>query len=207
MKIKIIISILIITVISSYRTECQNAEIIAKKDFLNCDYEFHSVEMLPVDATFFFVLREYFDVKWRFIANYDSIGYFDCYNEKMSELLDKHYGFNVLEKSYSIADSLDKLPNWKKDAEFEGGFENFRKIIEEKLKNEIPASKKIGKIILFFRINENGIIDEFKLKDDIDTIITNKMGKIFKQIPKWSPSYKYGKPVKTMGSVKIELNK
>jgi hypothetical protein len=194
------ISVLLIlfTILTSCnRTECENADHIAEMDFKNADFKLHSMETLPVENSYFYVLRENFDVKWRFISQ-DSIGFYKCYDSTMTSLLNRKLGFDFIKKAHSISDSLETLPNWTKDAEFDGGLIKLQRFIRSRLKiTKEELNQDVGKkVMLEFDIDENGKVTNPKVRRGINAEIDNKIIGILNQIPNWTPAYQYGKAIK-----------
>ena len=77
------------------QTDCQKASEKAKSDFLNSDYSFHSEEILPVENTYFYVLKKYYNINWYFG---DSLDFDACYDSTMLELLKVKYGDDFLKQ-------------------------------------------------------------------------------------------------------------
>ncbi len=195
---QILVLIIILTILTSCnRTECENANYIAEMDFENANFKLHSMETLPVENTYFYVLRENFNVKRRFI-NQDSIGFYKCYDSTMTSLLNRKIGFDFIKKAQSLSDSLETLPNWTKDAEFDGGIIKLQRFIRSRLKiTKKELNEDVGKkVMLEFDIDENGKVTNPKVRRGINPEIDNKIIGILNQIPNWTPAYQYGKAIK-----------
>src|SRR5690606_3344393 len=121
----------LITLLGCKPTECEIAELKAKSDFAKSDFKLHSMEILPVENTYFYVLRENYNVKWRFIDS-DSIGFYDCYDSIITALLNKKLGIDLKTNAQTIADSLENLNNWNSNPKFEGGLSELHKFIRKK---------------------------------------------------------------------------
>src|SRR5690606_408637 len=125
-------TIILIFLTNCKKTDCNKANIIAKRDFHNSNFTFHSLEILPVEQTYFYVLGEYFDIDWRFISS-DSLEFYKCYDSTMTSLLNDKLGYDLRKKARSVTDSLERLPKWNKDPEFDGGLTNLGNFIQDRL--------------------------------------------------------------------------
>ncbi|MEE1964495.1 hypothetical protein V1387_17535 [Allomuricauda taeanensis] len=198
------ILILLISLFDCEPTECETAELEAKSDFAKSDYKFHSIETLPVENTYFYVLRENYNVKWRFIDS-DSIGFYDCYDSIMTSQLNEKFGFDLRARAQTIADSLEKKNNWNTDPHFKGGLAEIHKIIRQKLiisKDEIdfPIRQKIQ---LEFEISESGEVKNPRIRKGINKKIDRKLVEILTELPDWTPGYQFGKPIRKKYSMPL----
>ncbi len=185
------------------QTYCEKAKLQATLDFHNSIYSFHSEEILPVEQTYFYVLREYYKINWYFT---DSLGYYNCYDNKMIELLKTKYGENFLNRAHVLTDSLDKTENWKKDAEYPDGQQAFTKFINLRLKkNKINKPDNNSKVYIMFTISTTGRILNPKIVRGINGNIDKEILTILKKMPKWEPAYLYGKPINQGYMIQIKL--
>jgi hypothetical protein len=124
----------------------------------------------------------------------------------MTELLQKKYGKDFLNRALVLTDSLDKTVNWKKDAEFPGGQEALSKYISTKLKQiGILKDDFKTKIYVEFEITPSGKVTNPEITRGTSTVIDLKVRTIINQMPKWSPAYMYGKPIKQRYTMPIKL--
>lgn len=65
--------------------------------------------------------------------------------------------------------------------------------------------KTIGNVIVFFIINEEGIINDFFLLRSIEYSLDAVILKLFESTPQWVPAYKDGQPVKSFRKQPITL--
>ena len=112
------------------QSECEKASEKAKSDFKNSRFSLHSKEILPNEATFYYILKTDYG-----ISSYttDSLDFYGCYDSTMKELLKGKYGKEFFQRTKNIADSLENTENWKKDAEFPGGPNAMHKFIIDRL--------------------------------------------------------------------------
>jgi len=202
-KIYAILTFILTINLTYAQTDCQKAKIQAKLDFKKSMYSFHWEEMLPVEQTYFYVLSQYYKINWHFT---DSLAYYKCYDSEMTELLKKKYGKNFLNRALVLTDSLDKTVNWKKDAEFPGGKKALSKYITTKLKQVgIIKEDFKTKVYVEFEITSSGKVTNTVIIRGISTEIDRKVTTIINQMPKWSPAYLYGKPIKQRYTMPIKL--
>lgn len=184
------------------QTDCEKAKVQAALDFQHSIYSFHSKEILPVEQTYFYVLREYYKINWYFT---DSLDYYNCYDLKMTDLLKSKYGNDFLSRAYFLTDSLDKTENWKKEAEYPGGKEALSNYLNEQLKKagitkiDFPTS-----VYVEFEISPSGKIINPFIKRGLNAEIDRKIQTIIKQMPNWKPAYLYGKPIKQRYSMPVK---
>lgn len=123
-------SVFILTILvysSCSETICENASKAAMDDFNMGQFSLHSREVLPANGnTYFFVLKQYYNVNWYFT---DSLDYYRCYDSTMLVSLDKKYQFDILARAREMADSLERTPNWKKEADYPGGIQEVAKYV------------------------------------------------------------------------------
>ena len=202
-KILAIFSFILTINLTFAQPDCQKAKVQATLDFQKSLYSFHSAELLPVEQTYFYVLRKYYKINWYFS---DSLDYYKCYDYKMTELLKTKYGKDFLNRVRVLTDSLDNTENWKKEAEFPGGREALLKYITAKLKQVgIKKSDFKTKVYVEFEIATSGKIINPIIRRGINTDIDRKIATIITQMPKWSPAYLYGKPIKQRYTMPIKL--
>ena len=202
-KIFVILTFILTINLTYAQTDCQKAKVQATLDFKKSMYSFHSEEMFPVEQTYFYVLSQYYKINWYFT---DSLAYYKCYDSTMTELLQKKYGKDFLNRALVLTDSLDKTVNWKKDAEFPGGQEALSKYISTKLKQiGILKDDFKTKIYVEFEITPSGKVTNPEITRGTSTVIDLKVRTIINQMPKWSPAYMYGKPIKQRYTMPIKL--
>ncbi|MFD0933298.1 energy transducer TonB [Psychroflexus salinarum] len=207
MKRKTLIILSIFIGLTSFgQTDCVKAESKAKKDYKEGKYNFHSLESLPIENTYHFVLRDDFNIKWRFIDP-DSLDYYSCYDLKLTDLLKKKFGQDFLKKTIAKVDSLEKTENWKSEAKFPGGKTAMLKFIDDRLKIENRELNDTiqTRMIILFAIKENGELDNVKAIRGINDKIDKKVVEIFNEMPNWKPAYLYGKPIRKIYSYAINL--
>jgi hypothetical protein len=143
------------------------------------------------------VLGEYFDIDWRFISS-DSLEFYKCYDSTMTSLLNDKLGYDLRKKARSVTDSLERLPKWNKDPEFDGGLTNLGNFIQDRLiiSNTENNEKNGIKILLEFDIDENGKVTNPSVRKGVNEEVNLKLIEILNQIPNWTPGYQFGKPVK-----------
>ncbi len=207
MKRQISIILLVFSVLTAFgQSECDKADLKAKQDFKEGNYLFHSLEFHPTENTFLFVLREEYDVQWRFIGQ-DSLNYYNCYDSTLTDLLKKKYGADFLKKATAKADSLENTDNWRSEPEFPGGKSAMFKFINNRLKIEDGdlGDRIQTKIFIQFTIMEDGEISDIKIMRGISEKVDNKVVQIFEEMPNWKPAYLYGKPTRQRYTYPINI--
>lgn len=203
------LAILILILNFSYanaQTDCQKANECAKMDFKKSDFSFHSEEMLPVENTYFYVLKKYYNINWYFT---DSLDYYACYDSVMIDLLKVKYGADFLQRARNVADSLDNTKNWRKDVQFPGGTNELFKFISSRLIGEslkMDSVKTKTRLIVQFEIDSTGKVNDPRIMRGINQEIDRKVIEIIKQLPNWEPAYLYGKPIRQMYTMPINID-
>lgn len=188
------------------QTDCNKANLNAQSDFENGNYLFHSLEFQPTENTYLFVLREDYNVQWRFIDQ-DSLDYYDCYDSALTLNLQKKFGDDFLNNAKTKADSLESTENWRKEPEFPGGNSAlFKFILDRLIIEQAGLGESIQtKIFISFTITEKGELEDIKVLKGISEKVDNKVVHIFNEMPNWIPAYLYGKPTRMRYSMPIQL--
>jgi hypothetical protein len=202
-----ILSILLLLFIGNVvysQSVCEKAIRQARSDFKKSRYFFHSEELLPVENTYLYVLREYYKINWRFI---DPSKYYDCYDSTMNVMLKRKYGNNYLDRAHAITDSLEKLPNWRRDVFYPGGVTELNKYLNEKLETiSIGNTKYNGTAYVQVEINDLGKVVKVKIFRGFSRDLDEKIIKVIKEMPLWEPAYLYGKPTRQMWTFPLKIN-
>ena len=176
------------------QTDCKKASENAKADFLNSVYSFHSEEILPVENTYFYVLRQDYNISWYFV---DSLDYYACYDSTMIEQLKGKYGVDFLKRAQAKADSLENTENWRKDAEYPGGQIEMLKFISTKLSRSALNINDIKtKLYVEIDIDSTGNVTNTVIQRGINESFDKSVISIINQMQKWKPAYLYGKPIR-----------
>lgn len=69
--------------------------------------------------------------------------------------------------------------------EYAGGFQMLDKFIKENFVFPKRFNRKVGKIVVSFAVNKVGILEDFKVKNDIDLKTGNLLIEVLKKTPKW----------------------
>lgn len=77
--------------------------------------------------------------------------------------------------------------------EYVGGFQMLEKFIKENYVFPKKVNKKKGKIIVSFAVNKIGVLEDFKVKNDIGYETGNLLIDVLKKTPKWYPAEFEGK--------------
>jgi len=188
------------------QVDCEKAELRALNDYKEGKYHFHSLEFQPTESTYLYVLREDYNVQWRFIDQ-DSLDYYSCYDSTLTDFLKNKYGQNFLEKATAKSDSLEKTNNWRSEPEFPGGKIALFQFINNRLKIEAGdlGDRIQTKIFIHFTIKENGKLEDIIVLRGISDKVDKKVVQIFKEMPHWKPAYLYGKPVRQQYTYPIQL--
>jgi len=200
----LIILALLINLSSSFsQTLREKAIRNAKNDFAKSEYSFHSLEFLPVENTYTYVLGKYYNIEWYFT---DSLDYYNCYDSVMIKLLKDKYGLGFLDKAKAIADSLDQTENWKRDASYPGGQKELFKFIYSNLSiDSINLETIKTRIILQIEIDSTGKVIKPKIMRGINKQIDSRVIEVAKKMPNWQPAYLYGKRIRQHFTIPIHI--
>jgi hypothetical protein len=173
------------------------AKHLAQKDFEGGNYFLHRSEFDPIDSSYFLVLKEDYNIQWRFFEH-DSLDYYSCYDSTLVDLLKKKYGANFLEIGSAKVDSIETTENWKSKPEFPGGDIAMIEFINDRIDLEPGDLGGVDKTKIFigFTITENGELEDIKMLKGISEKIDGKIVQIFEEMPNWKPEYLYGKPIR-----------
>ena len=202
-------AILIMVLSFSYvnaQTDCQKAGESAKADFEKSVFALHSEEALPVENTYFYVLKKYYDINWYFT---DSLDYYACFDSVMIDLLKVKYGADFLQRARIITDSLDNTKNWKGDVQFPGGTNELFRLISSRLIGDslkVDSLKTKTRLFVQFEIDSTGKVSNSRIMRGINQEIDRKVIEIIKQLPNWEPAYLYGKPIRQIYMIPINID-
>ena len=188
------------------QTDCEKAVEQAKKDYEKSSFAFHSEEILPVENTYFYVLKNYYDVDWYFT---DSTDYYACYDSIMVDLLKRKYGSDFLQKARAITDSLEKTEYWRKDASFYGGKPALSKFLSNWTINnsmKIDTIKTKYRLYIKFEIDSTGEVKNPEIVRGINKKVDKKIIEIVSKMPKWEPAYLYGKSTRQIYTMPIYID-
>lgn len=202
---KIILLVCSLVVYSNIKkNDCKNASKQAQLDFMKSKYTFHSNEMLPLVNTYSYILNKHYDIKWRFT---DSLYYYHCYDSVMTVNLKTKYGSDFLDIAKSLTDSLEQTENWNSDAEYNGGIKEMMKFIWSRLIVD-TSNFKDGiktKLYIILEIDSTGRAINPIIKRSINSKTDQSMIEVIKQMPKWKPAYRYGKPIKQKYGIPLNI--
>jgi len=207
MKRQITILLILLRQLCFGQENCKQAEKTAINDFKKGNYVFHSLEFQPIENTYLYVLKEDYNIQWRFTVQ-DSLNYYDCYDSTQAVFLKEKHGNDFLDKARAKADSLEKTENWRKDPEFADGKAGMYKFIIDRLKIEpgdlgdMPSTK----VYVQFSITKTGTVEDVDVIKGISDKIDNRLIQIFKEMPEWTPAYLYGKPIRQKCTYPIILD-
>lgn len=187
------------------QTDCKKAYEHAKVDFKKSDYSFHSAELLPVENTYFYVLKKYYKINWYFT---DSLDYYACYDSIMTIELKSKYGSNFLEKAKMVADSLEHTENWISNAEYYGGQQELMKFIMTRLTIDSTDMKNGIKTKLFIEleIDSTGKVINPIIRRGISEKIDKSLIEIINIMPNWKPAYLFGKPIRQKYFIPLNID-
>jgi hypothetical protein len=191
-------------------TDCEFANKNAVNDYKNNDFSFHSGEFLTVENTFCDVLRLDYKIMWYFTNDLFSDTYYYCYDSIMTELLKLKYGNNFLTFAQKKADSLDKTGFWRRESSFKDGETSLKKYIDsikKTIRNKYPSINfKSKRIFVKIEIDNDGNVTNPKVIRGINAKIDKFICELFLQMPKWNPSYKYGKPNRSEWTIPLNFD-
>jgi hypothetical protein len=187
------------------QTDCQNAIEQAKMDFKKSEFSFHSVEILPVENTYFYVLKKHYNINWYFT---DSLDYYDCYDSIMTINLKSKYGSDFLDKARILADSLEHTSNWISNAEYYGGQQELMKFILTRL--TIDSTDMIDgiktKLYIELEIDSTGKVINPIIRKGIGEKTDKMVIEIINEMPKWKPAYLYGEPIRQKYFIPLNID-
>ncbi len=189
------------------QSPCSLAEQEAISDFHNNNYILHSAPFSPDDNTYLYVLRNYYNIQWRFISS-DSTDYYSCYDSTMLMSLNRKLGFDLTKKASKIADSLEHTSHWNLEPEFPGGKQEMYKYIIENLvinAADLDEGEVLDKLYVLFTITTEGMLEDIRVHKAQNQSVNKKVVELFSSMPKWRPAYKYGKPAKITYSVPLTI--
>lgn len=187
------------------KTDCEIAAVIAQKDFEDSKYAFHSLEFLPVENTYTYVLNKYSNIKWYFT---DSLDYYGCYDSIMAINLKGMYGSDFLDKAKTLADSLEQKENWISNAEYHGGQQELMKFILERLTVDTTDMKDGIKTKLYIEleVDSTGKAINPIIRRGIGENTDKKVIEIINEMPNWKPAYLYGQPIRQIYYIPLNIN-
>lgn len=203
-----ILTIIILVLTFSYvnaQTDCKKAIAYAKVDFKKSDFSFHSAEMLPVENTYFYVLKKYYNINWYFT---DSLDYYACYDSIMTIKLKSKYGSDFLEKAKMLADSLEHTENWISKAEYLGGQQGLMKFIMTRLTiDSCDMTDGIKtKLYIELEIDSTGKVKNPIIRRGISEKTNKNVIDIINKMPNWKPAYLYGKPIRQKYFIPLNID-
>ena len=101
-------------------------------------------------------------------------------------------------KSYPIVEAMPQFP---------GGEQALREYIANNVKYPDLAKENgiYGKVIVYFVINENGLIEQIEVKRKVNLLLDSEAVRVIKNMPKWKPGTQRGKTVKVSFTVPINF--
>ncbi len=126
----------------------------------------------------------------------------------MIDLLKVKYGVNFLQRARTITDSLDNTTNWRKDAQFPGGKGELFKFVSSRLIGEsikVDSVKTNKRLFVQFEIDTIGKVRDPNVMRGVNKEIDSKVIEVIKQMPNWEPAYLYGKPVRQIYTIPINI--
>jgi|APHig6443717497_1056834.scaffolds.fasta_scaffold83169_1 hypothetical protein len=186
------------------QSECEKASEKAKSDFKNSRFSLHSKEILPNEATFYYVLKTDYGISSH---TTDSLDFYSCYDSTMKELLKGKYGAEFFQRTKNIADSLENTENWKKDAEFPDGPNAMHKFIIDRL--SLAYIKKGGvnkRLLIQIEIDSTGKAKNPIIQQGVNNELDRNAIYIVNQMPKWKPAYLFGKTINQTVIIPIDVD-
>jgi|GEM_PF-967598 len=193
------------TKLTKNKSDCDSASTHAQKDFEDSKYSFHSLEYLPVENTYTYVLNEYYKIKWYFT---DSLDYYGCYDSVMKTNLKAKYGLDFLDKAKILSDSLEQTENWISNAEYYGGQHELMKFILTKLTIDSTDMKDGIKTRLYIEleIDITGKAINPIIRKGLGENIDKKLIKIINEMPDWKPAYLHGQPIRQKYYIPLNID-
>jgi protein TonB len=187
-------------------TDCEFAIKNAIDDFNKRNFSFHSQEFYPPECTYCDVLEMNYNVMWYFTTDEFSREYYNCYDSIMTIKLKTIYGDNFLQEAMEKADSLEKTPNCRKDAQFPGGETELLKFIYSRLKVSYNYNEpNKTRVIVHLEIDINGKVNNPQILRGINKEIDDNIISIMNEMPAWQPAYRKGKPIGQYFSIPINI--
>lgn len=187
------------------KSDCEVASILSQKDFEDSRYSFHSLEFLPVENTYTYVLDKYYNIKWYFT---DSLDYYNCYDSIMTINLKTKYGSDFLDKAKVLTDSLEQTDNWISNAEYFGGQHELMKFIMTRLTVDSTDLKNGIKTKLYIEleVDSTGKAINPIIRKGIGEKTDKKVFEIINEMPNWKPAYLYGQPIRQKYFIPLNID-
>jgi hypothetical protein len=156
------------------RSDCEFAIDNANNDFDNNIYTLHS-EPFFWTCSYCFVLKQDYNINWRFQSDLFYDRYYNCYDSIMKKRLIEKYDSDIFGIARTKSDSLDNLDNWMRDAEFIGGQQKLMSFILSRLTiDSVDTSELKTKIYIEIEIDSTGQVLNSRIMRGINDRIDKK---------------------------------
>jgi TonB family protein len=124
------------------------------------------------------------------------------------QILSKESYFNNILTKYKFWDPNGKrsdISKFKKDAEYPGGLEAFRKMINDSLIYPEKAIKNgiFGRVTIQFKVNDKGEVIDIKILRGLEPLLDNESIRVVKLSGKWTPGEFHNRPYFSMFVIPI----
>ena len=98
-----------------------------------------------------------------------------------------------------IGETVDQMPS------FPGGENKMLEYLESNLRYPVLAEENgiQGRVVVSFIIEKDGSINDVKVEKHIEKVFDKESVRLVKNMPKWNPGKKDGKPVRVRHSIPI----
>ncbi|TXE15410.1 hypothetical protein ES731_15385 [Psychroflexus gondwanensis] len=187
-------------------SDCDFAIENARRDFKENLFTIHS-NAFSGNCSYCAVLRQDYNINWRFTNDLFPDEYYRCYDSLMSKKLREKYKCEIFEISKLKADSLEKTEKWIRNAEYKGGQKEMLKFIISNLTIDSTDLDEIKtKLFIQVEIDSTGKVINPIIRKGISESIDRKVIEIIYKMPDWKPAYLYGKPIRQIYYIPINLD-
>lgn len=93
--------------------------------------------------------------------------------------------------------------------QFPGGNDSLKSFLASRLKPLIDSLAffgEKGKVIVIFKVDSTGAVSDFKVWETFDQDVGDKVVKVLKRMPNWTPGTNKGKPIACMTQLPLNFD-
>lgn len=188
-------------------SDCDFAIRNASKDFDANHFTLHS-NAFSGNFSYGAVLKQDYDIDWRFTNDLFSDEYYRCYDSVMSKKLIVKYNHDIFTFAKLKADSLEQIENWISNAEFVGGQQELLKFIMNRL--TIDSTDMVDgvktKLYIELEIDSTGKAVNPIIIKGIGEKTDKRVIEIINEMPNWKPAYLYGQRIRQKYYIPLNID-